>query len=150
MQTELTCQRLPFWSKYGQSLPNHFISKEAISIASYVPNFLHMKMTTSSIFPINISPFVTTKHLALHLPLQAILMKAVLKRQTFWVILFMGKIMAFFVGLFWALSFVVLLFSRIAGTFLHRFSPKKITYRQELWIQILEMDNDQLRKLWVN
>lgn len=83
MQQEVSCQRFPFWSKCSQHSPNHFVSKEAISIASYVPDFLHMKMTTSPVFHIDISPFVTTKHLALHPPPQAILMKAVLKRQTF-------------------------------------------------------------------
>lgn len=68
-------------------------------MASYVPNFLHMKMTTSSIFPIDIFPFISTKYLALHPSPEAISMKAVHKRQTFLVILFMGKNNRF-VGLF--------------------------------------------------
>lgn len=83
MQKDLSCQRFLFWSKCSQCLPNQFFSKEAISTASYVPDFLHMKMTTSPVFPINISLFVAKKYLALHPPPQAILMKAVLKSQTF-------------------------------------------------------------------
>lgn len=93
MQTELTCQRFTFWSKCSQYFPKHFLSKEAFSVASYLPNFLHVKMTTIPIFPIDISPFIPTKYLAFPPPLQAVLMRAVHKRQTFWVILFMGKIM---------------------------------------------------------
>lgn len=107
-QTELSYQRFPFWWKCSQCLSNQFISKEAISIASNVPGFLHMKMTTSPVFPIDISPSVAKKYLAPHPPPQAILMKTVLKRQTFWVILFMGKIMAFLWDCFEFCSFVIL------------------------------------------
>lgn len=82
-------------------------------MASNVPNFLHMKMTTSPVFPIDISPFIPKKYLALHPPPQAILMKAVHKRQTFLIILFMGKIMVLWDC--FEFCFVVFLFSKIAG-----------------------------------
>lgn len=77
--TEPGFQRFTFWWKRSQYVPNHFLSKEVISTASYMPNFLHVKMTTSPVFPIDIFPFIPTMYLAPYPPPGAILMKAVHK-----------------------------------------------------------------------
>lgn len=57
-----------------------------------MPNFMHTKMITNPFF-ISIFSIYINRVFALHPPPEAILIKDVHKRQTFLVILFMGKIM---------------------------------------------------------